>query len=242
MHEIDALLEDDLALIVHHVVEFEQVFARIEVARLDLLLGLFQRPVDPGVGDGLVFLDAELAQHVVHALGPEDAHQVVFQREVEFGGAGVALAARAAAELVVDAPAFVAFGAEHIKPASRQRDLLLLLDVGVDLRALGLDLLRRWLRSGRLALLDPVREPHGRVAAELNVRAAARHVGGDGHGARHARLRDDARFLLVIARVQDLMRDLERLQQSRTAFRISRWTWCRPGWAGSFGGIPGSGR
>ena len=127
VHKVDALLEDDFALIVHHVVEFEQVFARIEVARLDLLLGLFQRPVDPGVGDGLVFLDAELAQHVVHALGAEDAHQVVFKREVEFGGAGVALAARAAAKLVVDAPAFVALGAKHIEPASRQRDLLLLL-------------------------------------------------------------------------------------------------------------------
>ncbi len=213
VHKVDALLEDDLALIVHHIVEFEQVFARIEVARLDLLLGLFQRPVDPGVGDGLIFLDAELAQHVVHALGAEDAHQVVFKREVEFGGARVALAARTAAKLVVDAPAFMALGAEHIEPAGSQRDLLLLLDIGVDLRALSFDLLRRGLPSGRLALIDPIREPHGRVAAELDVRAAARHVGGDGHGARHARLRDDARFLLVIARVQDLMRDLERLQQ-----------------------------
>jgi hypothetical protein len=40
VHQFLALFEDDLALIVHHVIELEQVLADIEVARLDLLLGL----------------------------------------------------------------------------------------------------------------------------------------------------------------------------------------------------------
>ncbi len=111
-HQLDALLEDHLALVVHHVVELEQVLADVEVARLDLLLGLLERPVDPRMDDRLAFLQAELLQHAVHALGAEDAHQVVLQRQEELGMAGVALAAGAAAQLVVDAPALVALGAE----------------------------------------------------------------------------------------------------------------------------------
>ena len=46
----------DLALIVHHVVELQHVLAHVEVARLDLLLRLFQRLVDPGMDDRLAFL------------------------------------------------------------------------------------------------------------------------------------------------------------------------------------------
>jgi uncharacterized protein YunC (DUF1805 family) len=55
LHDVDALLEDDLALVVHHVVELEDVLAGVEVARLDLLLGLFQCLVDPRMDNGLAF-------------------------------------------------------------------------------------------------------------------------------------------------------------------------------------------
>ena len=61
LHQVDALVEDDLALVVHHVVELEDVLADVEVARLDLLLRLLQRLVDPGMDDRLVLLQAELA-------------------------------------------------------------------------------------------------------------------------------------------------------------------------------------
>src|SRR5690606_22481236 len=97
------------------IVVLQQVLADVVVARFDLLLRLLQRLVHPGVNDGLAFLEAQAAQHGVHALRPEDAHEVVFQREEELGGAGVALAARAAAQLVVDAPAFVALRAQDEK-------------------------------------------------------------------------------------------------------------------------------
>ena len=125
-HDVDAVLEDHLALIVHHVVVLEHVLAGVEVARLDLLLRLLQRLVDPGMGDRLAFLQAELLQHAVHAVGAEDAHQVVFERQVELGAAGIALTAGAAAQLVVDAPALVALGAEHVEAAGLERLLLLL--------------------------------------------------------------------------------------------------------------------
>ena len=62
------------------------------------------------VGEGL-------AHHPVHGAGGEQAHQLVLERQVEAALARVALAAGAAAELVVDAAALVALGAEHVEAA-----------------------------------------------------------------------------------------------------------------------------
>ncbi len=47
----------------------------------------------------------------------EDAHQVVFERQVEAARAGIALAAGTAAQLVVDAPRLVALGADDVQAA-----------------------------------------------------------------------------------------------------------------------------
>ena len=73
----------------------------------------------------------------VHHLGeqrvrPEDAQQVVLEAQVEPRQARVALAARAAAQLVVDAAALVALGAEHEQPARREHLLALGGDFGLD--------------------------------------------------------------------------------------------------------------
>ncbi len=72
-------------------------------------------------------------QHAVELVGAEDAHQVVFQRQEELGAARVALAAGAAAQLVVDAAAFVALGAEHEQAAGLERGFLQPRDLGADL-------------------------------------------------------------------------------------------------------------
>ena len=55
-------------------------------------------------------------------------------------------------------------------------------------------------------------QQHVGVAAQLNVGAAAGHVGGDGDGAGLAGLGDDEGFLLVVARVQHVVRDPGLLQ------------------------------
>jgi hypothetical protein len=52
--------EDHLALVVHHVVELQQLLADVEVAPLDLRLRLLERLVHPGVHDGLALFHAEL--------------------------------------------------------------------------------------------------------------------------------------------------------------------------------------
>ncbi len=147
--------------------------------------------------DRLVFLEPEALEHRVHALGAENAHEVVLQRQEELGAAGIALAPRAAAQLIVDAPALVTLGADDIEPAGLDRLLLEDGDLGADGGFLGVALL---LRGRRVELLL---DAHLDVAAELNVGAAAGHVGGDGDGAGDAGFRDDERLLLVVARVED---------------------------------------
>ena len=73
-----------------------------------------------------------LVQHAVELVGAEDAHQVVFQRQEELRAARIALAAGAAAQLVVDAPALVALGAEHEQAAGGERRLLQPRDLRAD--------------------------------------------------------------------------------------------------------------
>ena len=110
-----AVLVDHLALLVHDVVVFEQLFADFEVMRFDLLLRVGDGAGDHAVLDGDAFFHAEFQHQLRDPLGGEDAHQVVFQRQVESGRAGIALATGAAAQLVVDAAAFVPFGAEDVR-------------------------------------------------------------------------------------------------------------------------------
>src|SRR5690606_14722852 len=120
-HEFDALLEDNLALVVDDVVELQEVLADFEVALLDPLLRGLERLVHPFVGNRLVFLDAKAAHDGIEPLGGEDTQQVVFKADVEFGAAGVALTSGTATELVVDAAALVAFRRQHIESAGLYR-------------------------------------------------------------------------------------------------------------------------
>ena len=116
-------------------------------------------------------------------------------------------------------PALVPLGADDVEAAGGER---LLLELG--------DLARGSPRSGRsrsAALLEVgefVRDAHVGIAAELDVGAAARHVGGDRDRAGHAGLGDDEGLLLVEAGVQHgeglgrlavAGRPVERLQRVR---------------------------
>ena len=112
---------DHLALLVHHVVVLQQPLAGLEVLHLDALLRLLDRARDQRVRDDLALLGA----HPVHQLGdavrPEQAHQVVFERQEELRRARIALAAGAAAQLAVDAPRLVALGADDVQAADLDR-------------------------------------------------------------------------------------------------------------------------
>ena len=93
------------------------MLADLEVVGLHLLLGVFDRLGDQAVGDRFPFLDLQHVHDLGHPFGAEDAQQVVLQGKVEAGRTGVPLAAGTAAQLVVDAAALVALGAEDMEPA-----------------------------------------------------------------------------------------------------------------------------
>jgi hypothetical protein len=86
-----------------------------------LRLGVFDGLGYDVVLDGLALFHAQLFHDAGDAVRAEQAQQVVFQGEVEAAGAGVALASGTAPQLVVDAPGFVALGAQDMqaRPASR---------------------------------------------------------------------------------------------------------------------------
>src|SRR5260370_15476264 len=116
LEDLAPLLVDDLALLVHHVVVLDDVLAGIEMHALDLLLRAGDRSRDPRMLDRL---DLEAGHQAPDAIGgrTEDLHQVVLERDEELARARVALAARATAQLVCDAPALMALGNDDVQTA-----------------------------------------------------------------------------------------------------------------------------
>ena len=120
-----AVAVNPLALLVHHLVVFEQVLADVEVALFDFLLGPFDAAADHAAFDRLALLHAQAGEHVLDPFAGEDPHQVVFQRQVEAAAAGVALPAATAAQLQVDAAGLVPLGADDVQ-AAELRDFVAL--------------------------------------------------------------------------------------------------------------------
>src|SRR6185312_2965148 len=204
IEDVAAQLVDRLALLVHHVVVLEKVLADLEVPPLDLGLGALDGLGDHAMLDGLALFHAELAHEALDAVGAEDAHQVVLEREVEARRAGVALAAGPAAKLVVDAPRLVSLGAQDVQAAEGEH-LVPLLGAGLGVARERFQVRLRLGLRVRLGAGEPFR-----VAAEDDVGAAAGHVGGDGDGALAPGLGHDRRLALVVLGVEHDVRHLGR--------------------------------
>src|SRR5262245_8987544 len=101
------------------------MFADGEVLRLDLLLSALDGPADHAVLDRHAFFHAEPLHQAGNAIRAEDAHQVVFERQVETRRSRITLAPGAPAELVVDAARLVPLGAENVQASGRD-DLVVL--------------------------------------------------------------------------------------------------------------------
>ena len=108
---------DDLPLVVHHVVVFQQVLADAEVAGLHPFLGPLDRFGDQLMGQYLPFLHPHAVHEFDDPLAAEQAHQIIFQAEEEHGAALVTLPAGTTPQLQIDAAALVAFGAQDVQAA-----------------------------------------------------------------------------------------------------------------------------
>jgi hypothetical protein len=194
-HQVVALLVDDLALIVGDVVVLEQLLADIEVAALDLALGVLDGLGDPcgarwprllacrasascstrsrrRCASGCLRGTGRSALEPGSPWRPERPRSWLSMRRDSWRS--VPMMCRPPASMTPGG----ASSSPRISPARRSSLVL-------GLRQLRLE-----------------------VAAEHDVGTAAGHVGGDGHHAGLAGLGDDAGLALVLLGVQHLVRDL----------------------------------
>ena len=115
-----AFVVDSFALQVHDIVVFEDVLTCREVHRFNLALGVSIAFETMELG-WLIFGKMRFLHHVrdrIHLRSAEQAHEIIFEREVELRNARVPLTSRTTAQLVVDAAALVALGTDHTQTAS----------------------------------------------------------------------------------------------------------------------------
>ena len=231
---------DGLTLLVHHIVILEQMFARLEMLSFDCFLRFLDSAADQSRFDWDTFFHAQPLKQGRHPLLRKDAHEVVFQRKIKTRRSGVALTAGATAKLIVNSPGLMAFSAKNKEAASSYdfvmffvglrfvavqslfplivgdgvfvagvvpNSIFRLVDIGANGSLSGAELLRNSLLHAFL-----LGHEFG-VAAEENVGAAPRHVGGNGHHAFAARLGNNFGFLLVILGVEYDVLDALLLQQ-----------------------------
>ena len=200
--DLVAALVDHLALLVHHLVVLEDVLADLCVALLDRGLGALDRLADHLRFDRHV-IGERPAHHPAHGAGREEAHEVVFEGQVEPALARVTLPPSAPSELVVDAAALVPLGAQNVEAT----ELAHLVALGPALRVVALELTLEERHSLFALRVEPLRQHLAlreslRVATEQDVDASTGHVRGDGDRAEAgAGLGDDVRLTRVLLRV-----------------------------------------
>ena len=205
-HQLPAQTVNRLALLVHHVVVFQQVFARFEVAAFDRLLRRGDALRNHLRFDGHTLLHPQPLHQGFDFVARENAHQIVFERKEESRRTRVALAAGASAQLVVDAARFVALSAEDVKSANPDDLFVLGFDDAFRTRESFCPLFVSGFIGIDLFLLQKLARHEIGIAAQQNVGTAAGHVGGDRYCAFASGLGHDLGFALVILGVQDVMR------------------------------------
>ena len=93
---------NDLTLLIHDLVIFQQVLSDTKVVILDLFLCTFD-----GVGkhlmfDLLAFFHAKRIEDTHQTFRTEQTHQVIFQRNIEAGFTRISLSTGPASQLVID--------------------------------------------------------------------------------------------------------------------------------------------
>ena len=117
LEDFIALLVDHLALIVGHIVVLKQLLAHVEVARLHLALRAFDAAGDHLGLDGLAVGHLQALHDGAYAITRKDSHQGIVEGQIKARRPRVALAPRAASQLVVDASGLMAFGGNDAKTA-----------------------------------------------------------------------------------------------------------------------------
>ena len=162
---------------------------------LDPALGGLDRLVEPRMLELVALLETELLEDLDDPVRTEEAHQIVLERDVEFGRPRVALPRTAPAQLPVDAPRIVTRRTDHMQTAEFG-DAGTELDVGAAPRHVG--------RHRDRAYLPGARHDLGLVLVVLGVEHVVRNIADVEHP------RQDLRIV-----------DRDRAQQHRLALGVA---------------------
>ena len=160
--------------------------------RFDLALRGLDTLAEHATFDDLAFLHpGDRQQSLGEVRITEDAHQVVFHRQIEARGSRIALATGSAAQLVVDTSRLVTLCADDVQPAGGNHLIVTHQPLGAHALAfLGRGIERQ---RGKLGL---------EIAAEHDIGAAPCHIRCNRNCAGHTGLRDDKRLLLMETCIQ----------------------------------------
>ncbi len=205
-----ALGVDALTLFIEHIVILQQVLAHIKVCPFHPCLRGFDHLAHQPAFNGQGFVKFQAAHDHFHLRTAKQAHQVVLKRQVEAGRAGVTLAGGTAAQLVVDAPCFMALGTDNVQSTQFAHachvfhilvKVLHILSVeGIVFRSDRFQCRKTFFHAHVVRVRHTgVREDAvdlrqgllGQLAAQFDVHPAACHVGGNGHRTKGTRPGDD---------------------------------------------------
>ena len=211
----------NLALFVHNVIVFENVFSYTEVSALYRALSVFYTAGQHFGLKRLILVDFEHFVNPGHSFAAETLCEIVFERNEKHGRTGIALTTASTTQLIVDTPGFVTFCTENVKTARGDDFFFFFVRLSFEffvnivvvfanffyvVRYFG------YKRSGEVynfflnALFAKFSLCHKLgITAEQNIRSAPCHVGCDGNRAVSARLRDDVRFARVAFSVKNVM-------------------------------------
>src|SRR5690606_5589796 len=184
---------DHLALIVGHVVILQQLFTNIEVAGLDLALGRLDGTSHHTGFDRLALWQTQTLHNGAHPVTGEDAHQRIFQRQVEARGTWVTLTTGTTTQLVVDTAGLVPLGTNNAQ-TTRLFDLLVQrLPRGADSLDLGF-----FLFGAQGLVFTNLGNRTLDAATQHNIGTTTGHIGSDGDMTRHTSFSHDIGFTGVL--------------------------------------------
>src|SRR5437762_12230083 len=106
---------DNIALVVHHVIIFQQTFSDSKIIFFHFLLRTLDALCDHAVLYHITFLVTELVHETGNAFTAEHTHEIIFEAHIELRSTGITLAACTSAQLPVHAAALVALRANDGK-------------------------------------------------------------------------------------------------------------------------------
>lgn len=93
IQQIITLGVDSTALVVCHIIVFQQLFTDIKVAAFHFTLCVGNRFGYPRMLNRLTFFHTQFAHHAGNTVRGENTHQRIFHRQVEAGRTGITLTA-----------------------------------------------------------------------------------------------------------------------------------------------------